>query len=313
LTQPYSSFGLIGYPLGHSLSPDIHTAALHALGMQGEYRLYPIQPLPAGEAGLALLVRAMRQGAIHGLNVTIPHKESLLGLVDDLSPSARAIGAVNTLVMRASRLLGENTDGQGFSADLKRCFPALPMPADSRSRPAALVLGAGGSARAVVYTLLAAGWEVVIAARRLDQAQSLASAFSIIAPAQASRSRKPQSLSLEGSSLKGWVEQCDREEIRLALIVNTTPLGMHPNLAASPWPKNLDFPSQAVVYDLIYNPSETRLMQQARREGLQAFSGLGMLVEQAALAFEIWTGRTAPRRAMYQAASDTIGKLSARA
>ena len=142
---------------------------MEALGLAGEYRLYPAEPLPDGAAALAGLAARLRDGSLHGLNVTIPHKQSVLSLVDALSPAAQAVGAANTLLMREGRLLGENTDVPGFLADLKAQFGQSLSPTAGR----AVVLGAGGSARAVVYALAQAGWLVSVAARRLEQAQAL--------------------------------------------------------------------------------------------------------------------------------------------
>jgi len=306
VTESYYSFGLIGYPLGHSLSPLIHTAALQALNLAGEYRLYATPPLPVGQAELARLLGAVRRGEIHGLNATIPHKQSLLSMVDDLSPAARTIGALNTLVLRGDRLVGENTDAPGFAADLERCVPGLLAVGSGQAAPLALVLGAGGSARAVVFTLQAAGWRVAIATRRLQQGLDLAQAFPGLAAFGQNVHPSSTALLLETSDLQELIARCADDGIRLALIVNTTPLGMSPRIDANPWPEKVSYPPEAVVYDLVYNPGETALMQQARLAGLAAFSGLGMLVEQAALAFEIWTGLPAPRQAMRLAAGDTI-------
>ncbi len=259
-------FGLIGFPLGHSLSPQLHQAALHAAGLHGSYRLLPIPPLPEGEAQIAFLMDALRQGAWDGLNVTIPHKLSVLPYLDEISPVARAVGAVNTLFCRADRLIGENTDVPGFQLDLRDQLNA--QPGDGW----ALVLGAGGSARAVVYALLQLGWQVRIFARRMEQAASLAADFS---GAQV----------LPG--LSPLPEGC-------GLIVNTTPLGMYPHPEGCPLPDDAPFPPRAAIYDLVYRPAVTRLVQRARLAGLRAASGGGMLAAQAALGFAHWTGLPAP-------------------
>ena len=130
--------GLIGYPLGHSLSPVLHQTALAEAGLSGKYELYPVPPLPEGQQDLEAMLDRLRSGELHGLNVTIPHKQSVLPLVDDLSPSAAAMGAVNTLYMRSGQLIGDNTDAPGFWADLSH----LPI----QKAETALVLGAGGAA-----------------------------------------------------------------------------------------------------------------------------------------------------------------------
>lgn len=278
------SLGLTGHPLGHSLSPQLHHAALAALGLPGEYRLYPVPPLPEGRAALAELLERLRAGALHGLNVTIPHKQAVLPLLDALTPAARAVGAANTLYLREGRLWGENTDAPGFLADLRaRLGDHLPAQGGS-----ALVLGAGGSARAVVYALAASGWQVRLAARRPTQAAELAAAFRA--------ADLPGRLSVCGLSAEDLLA-CPGVD----LIVNTTPLGMSPNPAASPWPAEAPFPPGVALYDLVYNPRETQLVREARAAGLPAVTGLGMLVEQAALALEIWTGREVDSAVMYAA------------
>ena len=273
--------GLIGYPLGHSLSPVMHRAALQTLGMAGDYRLYPVPPGSEGRAALQELFLQVRLGVLHGLNVTIPHKQAVIPWLDELTPVSQAIEAVNTIYLQERRLVGDNTDAPGFLAGLRKLVPSGKPDHGKR----ALVLGAGGSARAIVYALVQDGWTVYIAARRLEQARQLASS-----PA----ARSATALSLTASSIGG----CPAPD----LIVNATPVGMTPHLEESPWPAGLPFPARAALYDLVYNPPETALVRAARAAGLPASNGLGMLVEQAALAFQIWTGRLPPRQAMLQAA-----------
>ena len=277
--------GLIGYPLGHSLSPKIHTAALKACGLKGDYSLFPIAP--HDKQGLKDMFARVRTGEIHGLNVTIPHKQNVIELMDELTATAKAIGAVNTIYLHQDKLIGDNTDTSGFLSDLKRF---LTLECDSllshlqEQAPAlqkkALILGAGGSARAVVYALLYDGWDVTIAARRIEQAQQLSQSFG--------------KYDLRLSTF-------DFQPSTFDLIVNTTPLGMTPNIEDSPLPENIVLSPKTVIYDLIYKPRETKLVKDARAQGLSATTGLGMLIEQAALAFEIWTGAKADRDAMQKA------------
>jgi shikimate dehydrogenase len=275
--NPYR-FGLIGFPLAHSRSPEIQLAGLQALGLAGEYRLYPVPPAPQGLHLLNSLTDKLRAGELDGLNVTIPHKQSIMPFLDQLSPTAGAIGAVNTVYMQENQLIGENTDAPGFLADLHRLAPQI-----FNDQRAALVLGAGGSARAVAAALLGAKFSVVLAARRVEEAQKIA-----VASGQTA-------IRLDSTSLASIAHT------PITLIVNTTPVGMSPQIDTSPWPETAPFPPMAVVYDLVYNPIETRFVHQARQFGLKAYTGLGMLVEQAALALEIWTGRPAPRQAMHAA------------
>ena len=271
-------FGLIGYPLGHSLSPRIHSAALQSCGLDGNYALFPVHPDNKQELGD--LLACVRNGEITGLNVTIPHKQNVIELLDELTPTAQAIGAVNTIYMRDGKLIGDNTDAPGFLTDLKKTLNV----SSSRSHPSALILGAGGSARAVVYALLNDGWEVTIAARRIEQAERLVVSF---------MKHKLRITNYELSKI---------DLSNITLLVNTTPVGMTPNTDQSPWPENLPFPPHAAIYDLVYNPRETKLVRDACAQVRPAATGLGMLIEQAALAFEIWTGHHPSRQAMIDAA-----------
>jgi shikimate dehydrogenase len=277
--------GLIGYPLSHSLSPIIHKAALQSAGLEGSYSLFPISP--DDKQVLADLLERVRNGDITGLNVTIPHKQNVLEFLDILTPTAKAIGAVNTIYLRDNKLIGENTDAPGFLSDLKRFLSAETQRHEDLS---ALVLGAGGSARAVVYALLNDGWQVTIAGRRLEQAQQLVDSFM--------NSKSPTAVS-SVSNLQFLISD-------LSLIINTTPVGMTPNIDQSSWPENLPFPPHAAIYDLVYNPRETKLVRDARRQGLRATSGLGMLIEQAALSFEIWTAHHPSREMMFASVDQSL-------
>jgi shikimate dehydrogenase len=282
-------FGLTGWPLQHTLSPRIHQAALRALGLEGNYRLFPVDPGADCPRALSELSGRVRRAELQGLNVTIPHKLILRGLVDELTPAAAAIGAVNTLYPREGRVWGENTDAAGFLEAVRAAFPGLLAQTTGQ---AALVLGAGGAARAVVYALLAAGWQVGVAARSLEAAEGLARQFG-----QAALPGSLAALRLDAPSVGAWIRSQP-----IALVVNATSAGMAPHIDQTPWPGGLPLPEGAAVYDLVYTPAETRLVKAARAAGLAAQSGLGMLVEQAACSFEIWTGLTAPRAVMRQAA-----------
>ena len=172
-----SSFhlGLIGYPLEHSLSPKLHIAALKACGLQGDYSLFPIHP--DDKQGLKDILNRVRAGEMQGLNVTIPHKQNVISLLDELTDTSISIGAVNTIYMRDNKLTGHNTDAQGFLTDLKRFLTTVTQRHRDLLNKNVLVLGAGGSAHAVVYTLLNGGWNVTIAARRIEQAEQLLTSF----------------------------------------------------------------------------------------------------------------------------------------
>jgi len=268
--------GLIGYPVSHSLSPRILNAALKACGLEGNYSLFPIHP--DDKQGLEDLLARVRLGEITGLNVTIPHKQNVIPFLDELTPTAQAIGAVNVIYLRERKLIGDNTDADGFLSDLKKF---LPTETRRHGDLNALVLGAGGSARSVVYALVNDGWNVTIASRRMEQAQQLASSL----PTSA-------------------IHITDYSDIQLStfeLLVNTTPVGMTPNTDQSPLPENSILPKDLLIYDLVYNPRETKLVKDARVQGLQATTGLGMLIEQAALAFDLWTGYNPPREKLWDA------------
>ncbi len=264
--------GLIGYPLDHSLSPQIHAAALKACGLQGGYSLFPVRPDDLN--GLRKMLDRVCAGEICGLNVTIPHKQNVIPFLDELTPAARVIGAVNTIYLRDDKLMGDNTDAPGFLSDLKKFIANSNLEAGK----SALVLGAGGSARAVVYTLINEGWKITIAARRIEQAQDLAKQF-----------KSAGTMEFDFPAFR---------PSNFPLIINTTPLGMAPNADQSPWPEGLPFPPRSAVYDLVYNPRRTKLVKDAWAAGSSAATGLGMLIEQAALSFETWTGFNPPRKAL---------------
>jgi shikimate dehydrogenase len=273
--------GLIGYPLGHSLSPGIHHAALKSSRLEGNYSLFPIHP--DDKQRLKDLLQRVREGEITGLNVTIPHKQNVTEYLDELTTTAKAIGAVNTIYMQDHKLIGDNTDAPGFLIDLKQTFDFSSF----ISPPSALVLGAGGSARAIIYALVNDGWMVTVAARRPEQAKQLAAFFT----------------QYELRIINYPLSNIDVSNI--TLLVNTTPIGMTPSTGESPWPENLSFPPHAAIYDLVYNPHETKLVRDACSQGRPAITGLGMLMEQAALAFEIWTGHKPSREMMLEAINQT--------
>jgi shikimate dehydrogenase len=272
---------LLGYPLGHSVSPAMQNAALAEAGLEGwTYRANPVPP-----EGLAEAVARLRQPDMAGANVTVPHKQAAMPLLDVVTPVAEAIGAVNTIVKQPDgRLIGHNTDAAGFLADL------YALDVHIAGRPV-LVLGAGGSARAVVSGCAGVGARVRVLARRRAQAEALQG----LAP-----------ITIFDWTPLGWLQACDD----VALIANCTPLGMSPKTEASPWLAGMPFPPGAFVYDLIYNPAQTQLVRDAQTSGLRAATGLGMLVEQGALGFELWTGRPAGRVTMRRAAEAALVGVS---
>jgi shikimate dehydrogenase len=278
----YYSLGLIGRPLGHSLSPKIHNTALETLGLHGTYQAYEILP-----EQIPSLLNRVRDGEITGLNVTIPYKQIILSMVDQCSAVAKAVGAINTIYLKDDELTGENTDVDGFWIDLENKI----MKFITVNTKNALILGSGGSARAVVHALHKADYECWIFARRPSQANEL------IETIQHGTDGRIHILNSLSSIL---------EEIPFSLVINTTPVGMHPDHDSNPWPKDLSLPEGILIYDLIYNPRITSFMRQAQNQNLPAFNGLGMLVEQAALSFRLWTGLQAPREEMWKAVSECL-------
>lgn len=262
-------YGLIGHPVGHSFSPAMHNAAAAALGLNMAYVPLAVEPERLSEA-----LRGLTALGFRGVNVTVPHKETVVPYMSAIYPAARIIGAVNTIVVGDGQLIGLNTDWSGFLADLESYRLAL------YGRDC-LVLGAGGSARAVVYALLRRGCRVSVMARRPEQAGQLAAELG---------AAFPEAASLHTGTLADAPRMA--ELLDEPILINTTPLGMVGEGAeGSPWPKGAPFPVGALVYDLVYNPTRTGFMAAAGAAGLRTANGLGMLVRQAAEAFEVMTGR----------------------
>ncbi len=280
--------GLIGWPVGHSVSPPMHNAAFAALDLDWCYMPLPVALEPATRIGEA--VRGLRALGLRGANVTVPHKQAVMPYLDRLTLAAQAIGAVNTIRLEADgTLLGDNTDAPGFVADLR----------DHGIDPAGqrvLVLGAGGSARAAVYGLAAAGSRAItICNRTLDKATTLAAEMQALFPAcSILAAHFPAPLAELSASTD--------------LVVNSTSLGMTPQVDGLPWATDVAFRPSQTVYDLIYNPPQTRLLQKATADGAQVIGGLGMLIWQGAIAFEIWTGRAAPIDVMRRTVTEIFAK-----
>jgi shikimate dehydrogenase len=266
---------ILGDPVEHSRSPAMHNAAFAALGL--DYVYVPLRVRPQDLPGAIAGVRAL---GFAGLNVTVPHKEAIVALLDGVSPAARAIGAVNTVVRRGRRLVGYNTDGEGF---LRAVRTAGFRPRGKR----AVLLGAGGSARAAAWSLLEAGvGRILILNRHVDRASSLAA-----------RMRLRKSAIVEFGPL---TDALRRDTFAQAdLVVNCTSLGLAGKgglrIAISGTPKH------CLVYDLVYGARPTAFVAAARRRGRLAENGEAMLIEQARLAFRLWTGREPPSAVMRKA------------
>jgi shikimate dehydrogenase len=257
---------LLGDPVGHSLSADFQNAAFQAAGLQVVYEARRVEP-----ANLPRAIAAMRKDPrVLGANVTIPHKQAVVELLDGLGPEAQALKAVNTISRRAGTLIGWNTDGSGFSRALEQA------PYDPAGKEI-LILGAGGAARAVADVLRSSAAKVWVSSRKLSQARGLCKDLDIKAGGPA-----------PFGSLSMVVRKAD-------LIVNATPVGLDGTSLI--FPTEWLVPNQ-FVFDLIYNPPLTPLLRGARERGAKALNGLSMLLYQGMASFEIWTGQQAPEDAM---------------
>ncbi|WP_226036967.1 shikimate dehydrogenase [Aquibacillus saliphilus] len=259
--------GLIGYPISHSLSPWIHDQFMEKLGMDGEYVLYEIT-----KSELETTINQFKEKGMDGFNVTVPYKEAIIPFLDSLHPDAEKIGAVNTVVMENGKLKGYNTDGQGYVRSIKQSFPDL---VESSKR--VLLLGAGGAARGIYRALTNESFkEIDIANRTTEKAKSL--------------------LEVNQTGIETKILSFDQAEDTLAnydLIIQTTSVGMKPyindqiisleNLRAG-----------TVASDIIYQPIATTFLNNAEKQQGRIHLGHSMLLYQAQLAFQIWTGKQVP-------------------
>lgn len=280
--------GLIGYPVSHSISPPMHNSAFASLGLDWTYVPLPVPTEPDSRTAEAVL--GLRALGLRGCNVTVPHKQSLIPYLDRVSQAVEAIGAVNTIrVEEDGSLFGDNTDAPGFVRDLADHG----TDADGMN---ALVLGAGGSARAVVFGLAEAGCRsIAILNRTRSKAEELATTMQDFFP----------HCSITAGDLATALAAAAHGA---DLIVNSTSLGMTPQVDTTPWDESIAFRPDQVVYDLVYNPAQTRFLRNASCDGAKTINGLGMLVWQGAISFEIWTARDAPVEVMRQAVEEAMTK-----
>ena len=267
--------GVIGDPVAHTSSPAMHNAALKALRLDYVYTAFHVAPdaLPQALAGMRALELA-------GLNVTVPHKQTVIAHLDEISPEAQAIGAVNTVCNHDGKLLGFNTDAFGIIESLKTDGEMDLLPAR------VVLLGAGGAARAILYALLAREEvaEILLLNRTMEKVEAL-----------------KRDLDSTGKARIGSL--ADTKAIADAgLLINATSIGMHPHEDTSPLVDCSCLHGGMLVADIVYNPLETVLMRQARSVGARAINGLGMLAWQGARSFEIWTGVMPPVEVMVEAA-----------
>lgn len=272
-------YGVIGDPIAHSLSPAMHNKELKELGINAYYHPFHIL-----KQDLKTAIEGMKVIGVNGFNITVPHKAAIIPLLDKIDPLAKAIGAVNTVVKEEGQFVGYNTDGVGFVESLKEDWK------EDLTNDKTLIIGAGGAAKAIYYTLLSMGVQQVdICNRTIQKAEALIAA-------------QPYDANSKALSL----EEAESNMGDYSLVIQTTSIGMDPDIAQSPLSlKNLK--PAAFVSDIIYNPRETKFLKQAVEQGAKTQNGLGMLVYQGALAFEKWTNKKPEVRRMKQTISNYLG------
>jgi shikimate dehydrogenase len=263
-------FAVIGHPIGHSLSPLMHNTAFHLCGLDCQYEMLDIEP-----ESLKHAIERLREQKWGGFNVTIPHKETIIPLLDEVVPEARAIGAVNTVINRNNKFIGYNTDIIGVEKSLRLDRKRI-------EGTSCAILGSGGVARSVAYVLIHTIKLKVIT-------------FSALIPEQAHALIK----SLGSSNVQFNVIHCTDAALETAikgctLIVNATDVGMFPHILDSPLPNQDWLSAKHIVFDLVYRPLITRLQSDAHAAGAKTIDGLGMFIYQGAAAFQLWTGMEMP-------------------
>jgi len=272
-------FGVIGDPVGHTLSPLMHNRAIEEMGLDAVYMPFHVRPESLGDA-----MQGMRALGIAGLNVTVPHKTAVMKHLDEITGDAAAVGAVNTIIVKDGRLIGDNTDGYGF-------LKCLELGGGLKHLPERICLiGAGGAARGVGYACAMRDEvkELVIINRTVSKAESLAGELE-------SLSKKPViSASADDASFAKHIAEC-------GLIVNTTSVGMFPNEGVSPVPDPSVFQAGQLACDIVYVPLRTKFLEDAAAQGAKTVEGLAMLAWQGARSLSLWTGLDAPGDVMQSA------------
>ena len=272
-------YGVVADPIGHSLSPIIHNAAFHQLGLNKVYI-----PFRVPRENIDQFLRDVLELGVSGLSVTIPHKEAVVRSLTKIDGAVRRIGAANTVVFRREGIYGYNTDFRAAMACVDRVTESNAE--DQRlSGKTALVLGAGGVAKALVVGLVRRGAHVVISSRSLARAEELADQFECRA-----------------------LEWSIRHTVKADIVINGTPLGMHPNVDVTPFEKPYLKPSM-IVFDTVYNPETTLLIKEARQQNCQVITGVEMFVRQAALQFQLFTDHQAPTELMREELKRATGAV----
>jgi shikimate dehydrogenase len=289
ITGTTKLLGVIGDPIAHSLSPVIHNAAIAHLDLDCVYVAFPVKSID-----LATALAGFAAIGVVGCSVTIPHKQAIIPLLTKITPLAEAVGAVNTLINTPLGWCGTNTDVAGFISPLKA------MQRDW-ANTTAVILGNGGAARAVVAGCHQLGCKAIhVVGRSAAKLTEFKTSWQGIELITTDRSA-PTTVTIATHT---WYELPDLIRIENLLLVNTTPIGMHPNTDLSPITAETmqGLSANAIVYDLIYTPSPTKFLQFAQRlDGIIAIDGLEMLVQQGAVAFELWLQQPAPVEVMRQA------------
>lgn len=261
-------FGVIGYPIAHSMSPDMHNDSFKHLGIQATLLPFAIRSEDLQDA-----VKGMKAIGIQGFNVTIPHKTDIMPFLDKIDSLAAEIGAVNTVKLEDGAYVGYNTDGLGFVKGIKEQLRS------SLAEQKVLIIGAGGAARGIYYSLLQEGArQVDVANRTISKAEELG----------AEKIGAEKTCKVQSSIFT--IEEAEKRLAEYTLIINTTSIGMQPNIDEAPI--SLDnIQSQSLVSDIIYNPLQTKLLQEAEKKGAFTQNGIPMFAYQGALAFQLWTGK----------------------
>ncbi len=267
-------YAVIGDPIAHSLSPEMHNAGYDALGIDAEYQRFHVEPrhLAGAVEGLCAL-------GFSGWNVTLPHKETIISFLDTLTPEARRAGAVNTVKILEGQRIGHNTDGAGFIRSVEGSMNGF-------KGKKAVLLGAGGAAKGIALALAEQGMQVHILNRTPEKAEALVQVI-----------QREGGTATSGDFAPGdWLDEVN-------LLVQTTSVG----LRGEPFPFSLQgISEQALVVDIIFNPSQTAFLQDSMKQGCRTLNGLGMLLYQGALAWEFWLGGQAPVEAMQLALKEQL-------
>jgi shikimate dehydrogenase len=263
-------FAVIGHPIGHSLSPLMHNTAFKLLDLDCHYESLDIEPTALKQA-----VENFKEQTWGGINVTVPHKEAIIPLIDEVVPEARSIGAVNTVVNRNKMLVGYNTDIIGVERSLHPFREKI-------EGQLCTILGSGGAARSVTHALI-----------RKFKVKAIT--FAALYPEQADALIKSIGVSSVKLNIMPYTDQALESAIKgRALIVNATTVGMYPNVLDSPISNKSWLSNQQIVFDVIYRPLKTRLLSEAQEIGAKTIDGLGMFIHQGAAAFQLWTGKEMP-------------------